>query len=662
MRRRAKSLLAVLSLGLASCGLFNTGDSETSTGRGTKVFDPYAGPESGAIRLTLQLYNGCAIRANGEFASRGQANIPYPDDSKCQLETGVQGNQPPNFPRTPIPLVAGTTYFLHQFTMLETAENKHTNGANMVEVLDWMRKETRFKDADWDNVGVIRDKYVISQENIHPYAFDRVVEFGNANWLAKRDDTFLLEVLDVDGNPRQSITYDRRDFLAENQESGHTYVSWIQASVGPPRFPGDIEPHPIPPAPPGFAPPQATHTTSMVRFEMVVSTRPTKSFRLDPALVGDGAIRVTWSKLPNTPLYFPVTFTKSEDLAPTCYDAKDPTTRVPCTFGLKPDVEIAPPANGKFFVPGERISFRLLAKDANGNLLHEPDHFPSWNDFAQGKSNGIIYGSLFHFLWLREADAFTGWQFSGPNHAMRVPYELAQDDFFVAPSDAYVQNSGYGGESFNAISTNGPILFNALAGVRDYRPPTNYVVDLPPTAKPGTYTLYFKVNRQFYGENFTKMVPFDVQVDLPEKATSEKTKFPGRVGNCQICHRGVISLENVRHGISVDYVEGCKSCHLRNSFLGGNGAIHRIVHQVHSQSNKFPQPKNDCTMCHLTRESALRPSIIVCSSCHPQVHGTAYFAQSLQTGFLPSENGRYGNCAEECHQNTPPTAHILPRE
>jgi hypothetical protein len=651
----------MLSLGLGSCGLFNTGDPETSTGRGTKVFDPYAGPESGAIRLTLQLYNGCAIKTNGEFASRGNANIPYPTEAECQ-QLGAIPTQPPGFPRAPLPLVAGTTYFLHQFSLIEVAENKHTDGSNMNAVLDWMRNETRFKSADWSNVGIVSDKFVISAENVNPYAYDRVVDFGNANWMKDQNDTFLVEVLDVDGNPRQSITYERRDFFAENPETGHTRVSWIQNSVGPPRFPGDTEPQPVPPAPAGFPAATTTHTTSLVRFDMEISTNPTKSFRLDPALVGDGAIRVTWSKLPDTPFYFPVTFTRPEDIPPTCYDANDPSNRVPCNFGLKPEVQIAPPANGKFFVPGERISFRLLAKDGSGNLLHDPEHFPTWNDFAQGRSNGISYGHYFHLIHVREADTISGWQFSGPHQAMRVPYELAQRDYFITPSDAYVQNSGWGSESFNPIGTNGPILFNVIGGVRDYRPPTNYIIDLPADAKPGTYTLYFKVNRQFMGEDFTKMVPVDVQVDLPEKTSSEKTSFPGRVGNCQICHRGVLSMENVRHGLPVDYVEGCKSCHNRNSFLGGTGSIHRIVHQVHSSSAKYPQPKNDCTMCHLTRESALRPSLIVCGSCHPQVHGTAFFKQSLESGFLPTENGRYGNCAEDCHQQTPPTAHILPRE
>ena len=123
------------------------------------------------------------------------------------------------------------------------------------------------------------------------------------------------------------------------------------------------------------------------------------------------------------------------------------------------------------------------------------------------------------------------------------------------------------------------------------------------------------------------------------------------------------SLDNVRHGMSVDYVEGCKSCHDRDVFVSPRLTMVNMIHQTHVSSFKFPQQKNNCTLCHLTRESALRPSLHVCSSCHPEPHGTMFQAMQLGNDFDPKNDvSVYGNCARQCHENTPPTQHILPAQ
>jgi hypothetical protein len=160
------------------------------------------------------------------------------------------------------------------------------------------------------------------------------------------------------------------------------------------------------------------------------------------------------------------------------------------------------------------------------------------------------------------------------------------------------------------------------------------------------------------GERFSRVITVDYQV-----GQAEPTSFPERVGNCQICHRGVISLDNVRHGMSVDYLEGCKSCHDRDVFVSPRLTMVNMIHTTHVSSFKFPQAKNNCTLCHLTRESALRPSLHVCASCHPEPHGTMFQAMHLSNDFDPTNDvSVYGNCARQCHQQTPPTQHILPTE
>jgi hypothetical protein len=169
-------------------------------------------------------------------------------------------------------------------------------------------------------------------------------------------------------------------------------------------------------------------------------------------------------------------------------------------------------------------------------------------------------------------------------------------------------------------------------------------------AEPGTYVALIKWNRFFAGERFAKVKPFFFQV-----GTEERTTYPGRVGNCQMCHRGVLSLDNVRHGLPVDHVEACKVCHDTETALGFT--LVEVVHRLHMRSVKYPMPRNDCTTCHLTRESATRPSISVCSTCHLAAHGTEFFQQRFTSRSEPS---RFGNCAQQCHGEKPPQLHILP--
>src|SRR5262249_29686089 len=133
----------VLSLGLAAfgCNLFDTGNAENVSGNGPKSFDPYAGPSSGAIRLGLQMYNGCAILATGEPVGRGSAHIPYPDNCpRYEYQDPVAPVASP----PPMQLRAGTTYFLNQVTIEEGVTGLHTDASDMGAVADWIRNQTSF--------------------------------------------------------------------------------------------------------------------------------------------------------------------------------------------------------------------------------------------------------------------------------------------------------------------------------------------------------------------------------------------------------------------------------------------------------------------------------------------------------------------------------------
>lgn len=588
-------------------------------GRGAHAFDPYQSAASGALRLDLVAFNGCEVLPSGNAVSRGTANIPYPD--QCPSMNAYDPNDPtaiapPTAART---VVSGTTYFLNQLSITDTVVNQFTNGADLSPALRWISTQSRFKDLDWTNLGVALDSWT-------PYngSWIREVSFGNAAWMTAGSDTFLLEILDKAGQVRESATYKRTDFLGDSPTAGHSRVSWRMESVLPPTFPGDITPHPLPDGTP------VTYRT-VVRLDLVGSTNPFNSFRM-PDLQGDGAIRVTWSLMPNAPFYFPVKFTSASDTAATCL-TPDGTRQVPCTFGLSPEAKLSAPQNGQFYQPGDSFDVYVALKDGNGNLLHQPDSLPSYEDFFADNSNGLLYYNPGAFNTLMEYDSESGYQVVGPLQNLRTQYDPNQ----LPPYYSYSVGHSY--DMAAPIASQGivPGLFQA-------RWPTRVPVTLPPDAQPGTYAVLVKANREFMGERISKTTATFFQV-----GQTAATSYPGRIGNCQICHRGVLSLDNLRHGLSVDHVEACKSCHANN--------MSREVHQIHVQSTKYPLAKNDCTICHLTRESATRPSIDVCSSCHPSVHGDQFFQVEFATTWAPN---RYGNCAQSCHVDTTPKNHILP--
>ncbi len=281
--------------------------------------------------------------------------------------------------------------------------------------------------------------------------------------------------------------------------------------------------------------------------------------------------------MPLSPFIFPVTFVKQSDLPASCLGGSDPTQKVQCNFGLEPEVTIIPPANGVFFEPGEQLKFKLAAKDGEGNYLHDPDFLPSFNQAYAGNANGLLYLSGFGEIVAGEADSISAVAISGPHQLMRPSYEINDPNgFFSSGVDLLGTDLAFSG---------------AFPGLADAPIPTDRVLTLPPDAKPGTYTIYFKAHRQFLGERFTKIGVADFQV-----GQSEKTKFPGRIGNCQICHRGTISLENVRHGLPVDYVEGCKTCHGRTDPGTARVASEGVIHQVHV----------NCTDIHTSRRTTAR--------------------------------------------------------
>jgi hypothetical protein len=629
-----KSVLCTLMVPTLSCNLLKVSDDEESrSGRGAKLHDPYQGANSGAIRLSLQMLNGCAALPSGQMAGTNGMNIPYPE--KCPDLTGIDPFGMPAKPTGTLKLLGKTTYFLNQLSISDTVLNQHTNPADLRNAVEWITTKSRFAKLNWRNVGQSPDRWLFIKGS--PGAFEdswtREVLFENAEWMKEKDDTITIEVLDPDGSQRTKVVYDRSELVVDTPHAGHSRFAWRMENALSPRFPGDTEPRGV-----TFRPgrnPQGLNYRTLARIDLIGSSNPFKTFTT-PDLKGAGALKVTWSLMPDDPFYFPVTFVPPEEVPATC--TNDRGEPVQCGFGLDPQMVFAPPANGSHYALGETLNLYVDLRDSQGNRLHSPELIPSAGEILADQANGIILPLVPFASNTLEADATPMISVAGPLHKMRVNSDPNVRPEYLAPENEYPFLDDLNTSPF------GPTRRDAKYTTRFSRK-----LSADPDMK-GTYVALVKFTRYYMGERVTKINPVFFQVGTDDIGT-----YPGRVGNCQICHRGVLSLDNLRHGLSVDNIEACKSCHLFDN--DAFGRPQEFIHRIHMNSRKFTADKNDCTLCHLTRESALRPSISVCSSCHPSTHDTDYFQATFSNSGQPN---RFSTCAESCHGEQAPKNHILP--
>lgn len=638
------ALLSMAALGLltSGCELFSPGKNKLS-GAGPRAFEPYQGRASGALRLGLQLYNGCGIMGDGSntgpgtLAADAGSAFTYPYPATC---TTLHGPTKPATASRPMAVVVGVPYFLDQFTVADAVAGLHTNPADLRAPLTWFRTATRFKNLDWGNTAVVTDEWDGDRAAIG--GFSRLVRYGGANWMRHHEsnlqDAFLVEILDREGNVVAAMDYPRDTFGLHNPVGGHTIFSYSYGAVGKPEFLGDSRVNPVPTQPVGGASVRPPTFRTLARLDLETQAQPhLRSFVIPEELRGqDGVARVTWTLLPNEPFYFPLTFTHPEEPSfPQCWRDEDPEARVPCDFGLEPDITFTAPRNGLgYYEPGETFQMIAAFRDAAGNLLHPKDSLPTYNEFLAGKSNGLLYQYSNHNGIFGERAVWSSMSVQGPIQAMK-PFYGKEDE------SAWFSQFGRG------FLPSNPAANNLIAGARDVRQETRWPVEIPEDAEPGTYVAMLKGNRQFMGERTVRTKTAYFQV-----GQAERTRFPQRVGNCDICHAGPTSLSNIAMGMDTGAVEACKSCH--------SSTTTRFIHQIHMSSDHYPVRKNDCTVCHINYEGALRASLLTCTACHMQAHAAQYFEQSFTAVTTSAEPNLQSACATMCHELTPPVGHILP--
>lgn len=269
-------------------------------------------------------------------------------------------------------------------------------------------------------------------------------------------------------------------------------------------------------------------------------------------------------------------------------------------YGFEPSVEVlSQPANGRFFLPGDTVAFRIVFKDGAGNRLTQPGFLPTYGEFINGTSAGGIQfldlglsPTLYYALKHREGNML--FALSGPTDKLNNPFNTVDISEFFAPqvTVARVAEQGWSG-----VAEVIPPLPEIIGGFQDpslWSIPNLDVqtLTIPADAQPGTYIAAIKGRRVWGGEALNRGATVTLQVGRQAPST-----FVAATGHCNDCHQGRSSLAIVNHGLADR--RACFGCHVSLSFEPDN-ALDVRVHFVHSRSNRFPGDVNDCSTCHLS--------------------------------------------------------------
>ncbi len=272
----------------------------------------------------------------------------------------------------------------------------------------------------------------------------------------------------------------------------------------------------------------------------------------------------------------------------------------PFGYGFEPSVQVlTPPANGRYYLPGDAVSFRLVFKDGAGHQLTPQGQLPTYAEFMAGTApSGLHYldltlnPTLYYALKHREGNML--FALSGPTDKLKNPLDTIDISEFFQPQ---VTVASVASDGWSGVAEVIPPLPEIIGGFQDpalWEAPNSDVrtLTIPSDAKPGTYIAAIKARREWGGEALNRGATVTIQV-----GSSRPTMFQAKTGHCNDCHTERSSLAVINHGLGDR--TACFGCHAPLSFEPDNGLDFR-VHFVHSRSDRFPGNVNDCSTCHLS--------------------------------------------------------------
>jgi hypothetical protein len=275
-------------------------------------------------------------------------------------------------------------------------------------------------------------------------------------------------------------------------------------------------------------------------------------------------------------------------------------------YGFKADFEIlTPPANGRYYRPGDAITFRLNFMDGSGERLSGPN-LPTYADFLFGaNANGLRYFDLFlnptlyYAVKHREGNLLL--VMGGPSDKLRVTDNTVPvGDFFLPQTQSAFSDE----QGFSAVVTSVP-PFSVIFGGALFDPniwntpvPDEATLTVPADALPGTYVVALKARRDYAGEALN-----DGSVQRIQVGTNRRTHWTGTTRSCNTCHQGSSDLGNILHGIG-DRESCVAGCHVALGNEPDNALDYR-VHFIHSRSDRYPADPANCRTCHVREPTGI---------------------------------------------------------
>lgn len=274
---------------------------------------------------------------------------------------------------------------------------------------------------------------------------------------------------------------------------------------------------------------------------------------------------------------------------------------VPYGYGFQPALDVtSKPSNGRYFVPGETVTFQMTFRDGQGRRLHAPGALPTYGEFLRDDNrDGLDYydnprlnSTVYYALKHREANILVA--MSGPTDRLQVARSILDGSQLEAPQ-AVMETVAVGG--YTGVFTGVPSFGVSLGGPSRHEERITDTVSfvIPADAQPGTYVGAVKARRVFGGEASNRAATTTLQI-----GTTDTTTFTAKTGNCETCHTGPSGLDRILHGVSDR--RACFGCHMPLSFEPDNSLDFR-VHAVHSRSRRVGADVQNCSLCHLSPPS-----------------------------------------------------------
>lgn len=277
----------------------------------------------------------------------------------------------------------------------------------------------------------------------------------------------------------------------------------------------------------------------------------------------------------------------------------------PFDYGFQVRIATASsPTNGRFYVPGEQVSFQLTFLDGAGNRLHPQGSLPTYGQFFRGEvASGLRYfdnfrlsPTLYYALKHREGNIIVA--LSGPTDRLKLPSGVVGLDQLFAPAITVATVPEDGFSSLGAGVPPFAVTFGGLFDPAVWDTPVSDLVQftIPTDALPGSYVAAVKARRSYGGEAINRGATATIQV-----GTTVPTHYTLKTIPCNTCHTGPSALGRILHGL--DDRRACYGCHGTLS-VEPDTALDIRVHTVHDRSRRFAGDVNDCQTCHLEAPQA----------------------------------------------------------